>query len=305
MKIVVAGGSGLLGRSLTARLANDGHEVVSLTRATPSTGQPDARTRSVIWNPNGDAGPWAAELEAADAVVNLSGAGIADKRWTAARKRLLRTSRVLSTRSLIAAMRQCRVRPATFIQQTAIGYYGCSLSDQKIDESFPPGDDFLADLCVTWEAESRGAAALGCRLVVIRCGVVLTRDGGPVGKLRWPFLLFGGGPIASGQQYLSWIHLADWVALIVWALGEPSVSGEINGTSPNPVTNREFSRALGRALHRPAWLPMPAFALRIAVGEMADAALVNGQRVVPARAQKLGFRFQYPDLDPALRHVLA
>jgi hypothetical protein len=242
---------------------------------------------------------WIQTIGAADAVVNLAGAGIADKRWSTARKHVLRQSRVDATRTLIKAIRSAERRPPVFVNGSAIGYYGAT-SDETMDESFPPGDDFLARLCVDSEAEAHAASALGSRLVIVRSGIVLAKDGGALAKLLTPFQFFVGGPIATGQQIMSWIHRDDWVALMAWAIETPSVSGILNATAPNPVSNADFSRALGRAVHRPSWLRMPALALGLLIGEMSDIALVGGQRVVPKRAMDLGFQFKYPDIDAAM-----
>ena len=181
-----------------------------------------------------------------------------------------------------------------------MGFYGAGLDDRELDESFPPGDDFLGQLCVAWEAEAHPAAALGIRLVFMRSGLVLSPEGGLLGRLKWPFLFFLGGPVASGRQYMSWIHLDDWLAMATWALTTPVVVGILNATSPSPVTNEEFSAAYGRALSRPSWLRVPAIALRTIFGEMGVEMLTKGQRVVPKHALDLGFRFQYPRIDEAM-----
>jgi len=299
MKGVIAGGSGFLGRALSEHLVGRQHEVVILTRS----GSVPARTgaRAASWHPDGSPNPgaWAKEIDGAHVIVNLAGAGIADKRWTRRRKDELRQSRAQPTRSLVAAIRAASVKPATFVQGSAVGFYGAA-ADEIIDESFPPGQDFLGQLCVSWEAEAHPAAALGCRLVILRSGVVLAREGGALKKMMPAFQFFVGGPIASGRQYLSWIHLADWVALVTWAIETSSVSGVVNATAPGPATNADFSRALGRALGRPSWLRVPGGALRILVGEMANEMLIAGQRVVPKRALDAGFAFKYPDIDSAL-----
>jgi uncharacterized protein (TIGR01777 family) len=300
MRVVLAGGSGFLGGALTRRLLADGHGVTVLSR------RPDARidgAQVVTWDPDGTSGDWARSIEGGDALVNLSGAGIADARWTDERKAELRSSRVLSTRSLVAALRDAPRRPAVFIQQTGVGYYGASLSDRPLDESFPPGDDFLGELGVAWEAEALPASALGVRVVIVRSGLVLARDGSALVRMRPFYRWFVGGPVGSGRQYFAWIHLDDWLALTVWALTNSSVSGVLNGTAPGTITCREFSDAFGRALRRPSWLPVPGFVLRLLYGEMAAAVLLKGQRVVPRRTQELGFTFRYPTIDEALREV--
>jgi uncharacterized protein (TIGR01777 family) len=302
MRVVIAGGSGFLGQALATQLAAGGHQVTILTRKGSHDG---GGIDSVLWNPDGTADIWARALDGADAVVNLSGAGIADRRWTRARKSLLRASRVQSTRSLVAGISTCRHRPSVFIQGSAVGYYGASLDDRPMDEHQPAGGDFLASLCVEWEAAAEGAAALGCRVVTIRTGLALSAAGGVLPAVARPFQLFAGGPIGTGRQYMSWIHVHDWIALAAWAMGNTAISGPINATAPTPATNEAFSNALGRALGRPSWLRVPAFALRALVGaELAEAALLNGQRVVPARALESGFRFLFPDLDAALEDAL-
>src|SRR5262245_39246134 len=278
MKVVVAGGSGLLGRALTARLVGLGHDVVLLTRDAAARRQPGERIRYAEWMPDGDVGAWALEIEGANAIVNLTGADIGQRRWTASRKEELRSSRVLPTRSLVAAVRRASLKPSIFIQGSAVGFYGASDNDRELDESFPPGDDFLSDLAVVWEAEAHPVSALDCRLVIMRSGIVLTGEGGVVGRLRLPFQFLVGGPVAPGRQYVSWVHRDDWVRMVLWAMTTPAATGVFNNTSPIPVTNAEFSRALGRALHRPSWLTVPKFALRILFGELASVALINGLR---------------------------
>jgi uncharacterized protein (TIGR01777 family) len=300
-RVVVAGGTGFLGRPLAATLRERGYDVVVLARRdTPPVAD---GVRMASWDPDGSTGAWAAEIDGARAVINLAGANIAGKRWTAERKEELRDSRVLSTRSLAAAVRAAHGKPATFLQGSAVGFYGL-LGDEEVDESFPPGDDFFGRMAVAWEAEARPVEPLGVRLVILRSGVVLARDGGALEKMMLPFRLFAGGPIASGRQYISWIHRDDWIAFLLWALEYTGAVGPLNATAPHPVTNAEFSRAIGRALGRPSWLRVPGFALRAAVGELATYALLNGQRVVPARALALGFPFKYPDIDSALAAIM-
>ena len=304
-KVVIAGGSGYLGRALCARLAREGHDVVALSRApgrTEGTGDPGnrSRIRYASWTPDGTAGAWASEIDGADAVINLAGAGLADKRWTRARKQVLRDSRLLSTRSLVTAVREANKRPALFVQGSAVGYYGAHDDGPAFDESSAPGHDFLGEMCVAWEAEALPLQALDCRLVIIRSGVVLSKDGGALTKMKMPFSFFVGGPLGSGRQQLSWIHRDDWIGLVAWTIRLPLVTGPINATSPKPVSNWEFSRTLGRAMRRPSWAPVPGFVLKMVVGEMAGVALLRGQRVLPNRAQELGFAFRYPELKAAL-----
>lgn len=299
MRVVIAGGSGFLGSALARQLSLDGHEVMVLTREGGSV----AHGRAVQWHPNGASGPWARDIDGADAIVNLAGAGIADKRWTPARKKLLEDSRVLSTRSLIAALREISARSAIFVQGSAVGHYGAHQNGPTFDENSPPGDDFLARLAVRWETEAAPAAELGWRLTVVRSGVVLARDDGALPQMARPFHFFVGGPVASGRQQLSWIHVDDWVALVTWALTNPQAQGPLNATAPEPVTNREFSAAVGRALHRPSWAPVPAFVLNTLFGEMADTMLVRGQRVIPSRALAGGFVFRFERVNEALSNI--
>ena len=294
MRVVLAGGSGFLGSALRARLQRDGHTTAVLTR---SPRGPD----DIAWTPDGTAGPWRTSLDGADALINLAGEGIGDRRWNDARKRALRDSRVLPTRSLVAALAECRQPPPVFVQGSAVGYYG-SRGDETITETSAPGSDFLSALCVQWEHEAEQASAV-TRVALVRTGLVLHPDGGALAELLRPFRLGVGGPLGSGRQYMPWIHRDDWVSLVLWIAGAPMARGALNATAPNPVTNREFTRALGRAVHRPAFVPVPAPALRLLLGEFAES-LLTGQRAIPARAQELGFTFQYPTLAAALANLL-
>jgi uncharacterized protein len=308
MRIVIAGGTGFLGSPLAEVYAEEGHDVRVLTRSLPAgesrhepgTGVPGIT--SVGWSPDGQSGPWAAVLEGADALVNLSGAPLADKRWSPARKAVLRDSRILPARSLAAALAACSTPPPVYISGSATGYYGPSGGEIKTEDS-PPGSDFLARLSEEWEAEGRKAERPGVRVVLLRTGIVLERSGGALPEMIKPFRFFVGGPLGSGRQYMSWIHRIDWVELVRWIIDTPDVSGPINATAPEPVTNRQFARALGRALGRPSLMPAPGFALRAIVGEMATPLLLQGQRVVPARAQQLRFHFRYPEIDQAFRGI--
>lgn len=308
MRVVVAGGGGFLGRPLCETCAEDGHDVLVLTRGLPpgesvheaGTGVPGI-TR-LGWAPDGQIGPWAGALEGADAIVNLAGESIGTRRWSAARKRALRDSRVLATRSLVGAILALRHPPAVFVSGSAVGYYGFADRSEKTERS-APGGDFLAALCVEWEDEARRARRPETRVVLLRTGLALERTGGVLPQLALPFRLFAGATIASGSQELSWIHRRDWVELVRWAVAAPGLDGPFNATAPAPVTNRAFSLALARALHRPCWLWMPALPLRLALGEMADPLIIGGQRVVPARALEQGFYFRYPEIDQAFRAI--
>lgn len=297
MKIVIAGGTGFLGRPLTAALAADRHDVVVLSRHPRVRVAPGART--VLWDPGEPPGAWASELDGAGAVVNLAGEPIAERRWSAARKQQIEDSRIVSTGRIAEAIRAAAVPPPVLVSGSGVGFYGPCGSEVVTEES-RAGNDFLAGVCQRWEAQASTAGTAATRVVCIRTGLVLERDGGALAKMLLPFKLGVGGPLGSGTQYWPWIHRKDWVELVRFAIAHEQLSGPLNATAPEPVTNAAFSKALGRALHRPALIPAPAFALRLAMGEMADALLLTGQRAIPARAERLGFRFAYRTLDAAL-----
>jgi hypothetical protein len=308
MKVVIAGGTGFLGRPLAELCAEEGHQVTVLTRRLPpasseyeaGTGLPGIT--HVGWNPDGSTGPWAAALDGTDLAVNLAGEPIGARRWSPARKALIRDSRLLATRSIVGAIKAATRPPTTLISGSAVGYYG-PRGDEKLTEEAPPGDDFLAQVCVGWEREAVGAQAAGTRVALVRTGVVIERAGGALPRMLPPVKLFAGGPLGSGRQYVPWIHRADWLEIVRWIAKTPQVRGPINATAPEPVTNAAFMKALARALHRPSWLPAPAFALRLLLGEMADALILTGQRAVPSRALGLGFRFHLPQIDQAMRAI--
>jgi uncharacterized protein (TIGR01777 family) len=306
MKVVIAGGSGFLGRSLARALTADAHDVVVLTRGAGGGSHAAAtaggRSRSVVWSPGSETGPWASEIEGAGALVNLAGESIAGARWSAAHKARIRDSRIRATRTLAAAIRRASPPPPVFVSGSAVGYYGPH-GDEPVTEEQAAGDDFLAGVCVQWEREALGAAGGRTRVVLVRTGLVLSRDGGALPEMLLPFKLGAGGPVGSGRQYWPWIHRDDWVALVRWAITNTAVAGPMNATAPNPVTNKAFARALGRAMHRPAFMPAPAFALRLLLGEMADALLLSGQRALPATATRLGFTFRYAQVDDALNQI--
>jgi len=308
MHIVIAGGSGFLGRPLTAALLRDGHDVVVLTRNTtgpsPSRNEGQVGPRASTWTPDGDVGPWAAEIAGADAVVNLTGESIAGRRWTAAQKQRILDSRIQATRSLAAVIRGAAPRPPVFVSGSAVGYYG-PLGDEIATEDTRAGSDFLAHVCERWEQEAMRAAGDRTRVVCIRTGIVLARDGGALPQMLPPFWFGAGGPVGSGRQYWPWIHRDDWIALVRWAIAAPAAAGALNVTAPHPVTNREFAQALGRAMHRPAFMPAPGFALRLMLGEMADALLLSGQNAVPAKATRAGFMFKYSRVEEALGALFA
>ncbi len=305
MRIVIAGGTGFLGAPLAGIWAEEGHDVQILTRSLPSgeaSHDAGAGMTRVGWSPDGTAGgAWTRLIDGADAVVNLAGENLGDGRWTPRRKAQLRDSRVAPTRSIAGAIARAASPPRVLVNSSACGFYGAS-DDRPMTEDAPAGQDFLARLCDDWEREARAAERPGTRVVLLRSGVVFERSGGALPRMLLPFRLFAGGPIGSGRQVLSWIHRGDWIEMVRWLVEDARVSGPVNATAPGAVANAEFARAAGRALHRPSFLPAPAFAIRLVLGEMADMVL-TGQRAVPARAQKSGFRFQYPDIDDALQSI--
>jgi uncharacterized protein len=303
MRIVIAGGRGFLGQALSARLLADSHQVLTLTRGGGASKPWDGARSTLAWTPDGTAGEWASALEGVAAVVNLAGESIAGGRWTTARKAEILDSRVLATRSLVAAIRGLRTPPAVFVSSSAQGYYG-DRGEQELPEEAAAGTGFLADVCVRWEAEARAAEG-AARVVTLRTGIVLSAESGALPRMLLPFRLGGGGPLGSGRQFMSWIHVDDWVGIAALALGNDRVSGPINLGSPAPVRNSEFAAALGRALHRPSLLPAPGFALRLALGEMAQPLLLASTRMVPARALAHAYRFSHDELGKALRSLLA
>lgn len=298
MNVVVAGGTGFLGRPLVARLREAGHDVVVLSRRRTSHGPP-LGSRVVSWQA-GAAG-LAAALDGAGAVVNLAGESVA-QRWTDEAKERIERSRVDGTRRLVEAIAAARERPPVLVNASATGYYGAR-DDEELTEDAPAGDDFLARTCRKWEEAATEAENLGVRVVRVRIGVVLGAGGGALRKMLPPFRAFVGGPAGSGTQWMSWIHRADVVELFLFALANAAVSGPLNGTAPSPVRNRDFAAALGSALRRPAFVTAPAPALRLLFGEMAEMVL-TGQRVVPSRALALGFRFRFPELSDALAEAV-
>ena len=303
MRVVLTGATGNLGRDVVAALRTRGDHVVALSRdPTRAAQRLGTEVEAHAWPAPDDAPPPAEALRGADAVIHLLGEPVA-QRWSAEAKHRIRDSRVLGTRWLVEALMALPdgERPATLISQSATGFYGPS-DDRRLDESAPSGSDFLAGVVAAWEHEALLAAAK-MRVVRTRTGVVLTREGGALAQML-PFFRLGlGGPIAGGRQYIPWVHLDDVVSSMLWCLDATGASGAVNLTAPEPVTNADFSRALGRALGRPAVLPVPGFALRLLYGEMAEI-VTTGQRVVPAALGSLGYDFQHPEIEAALRDVL-
>jgi uncharacterized protein len=287
MRVLVTGGTGFIGAPLCRTLGGAGHAVTAVSR------EPEEGSGRIGW----ETVPGA--VREADAIVNLAGEPIAGGRWTKARKKRIRESRVDATRVLVAAMGAAERRPSVLVSASAIGYYGPH-RDEPLDETAPAGTGFLAEVCSAWEHEALAAEALGVRVVRLRIGIVLAADGGALARMLPPFRGFVGGPLGSGQQWMSWIHRDDVTGLVIDALANEAYRGAVNATAPQPVTNREFATALGHAISRPARMRAPKFILRLRLGEMASM-LLTGQRVLPRVANELGYRWRYPNLAGALR----
>jgi uncharacterized protein (TIGR01777 family) len=307
MRVFITGGTGLVGLRLVHRLLDRKDQPVVLTRsASRARGKLPPEVEIVEGDPM-QTGPWMATCAACDAVINLVGENVLARRWNAAFKKLLIESRTLPTRHVVAALRDhpttAAGQPRVLVNASAIGYYG-PRGDEELDENTPPAHDFFGSLCAEWEKEAMAALAFGIRVCTVRVGIVLDKTGGALAKMLTPFRWGVGGRLGSGRQWMSWIHHDDLVGLFLLPLDNPRLSGALNGTAPNPVTNSEFTRTLGKVLHRPTWLPAPAWGLRLLLGEMANA-LVTGQRVLPRASLAQGFTFRYPTLEPALRAALA
>lgn len=302
MRIMIAGGTGLIGSALANSLVGSSCDVTVLTRS-PERHQLLASEGVELQEWDGEtADGWGHLVSQVDAVVNLAGAGIADGRWTTTRKEQIRESRVRAGQALVNAIRDADKVPKVFIQSSAVGYYGPS-GDRTVDEQASPGTDFLARVCVDWESSTEAVESMGIRRVVIRTGVVLSAEGGALPRMTLPFRLFAGGPLGNGKQYFPWIHIADEVAAIRFLLEKEQASGPYNLAAPNPPSNREFVRDLGRVMGRPSLMPTPSFALQLLFGEMSTV-LLDGQRAVPSRLQEAGYEFMYPEAVAALRDLL-
>ena len=306
MRIGITGATGLIGGALASALSARGHELVAFTRRRGAVSGLPAGVRTVGWDPHGRGtdSELVAVLAGLDALVHLAGEPVG-KRWTAARKRAIRASRVEGTKTLVTALGAAETRPARFLAASAVGYYGAR-GDEELDEDAPSGDDFLAEVCREWEGAAAAARPLGIEMASLRIGVVLSPQGGALASMLPPFRMGVGGRVGSGRQWMPWIHLADVAAAVVHLLEAPagSLDPVYNLTAPNPATNAEFTRALGKALSRPTVFPVPGFAMRAAFGEMADALLLSGARVAPRRLLAAGFEFRHPEIGPALADLL-
>ena len=304
MKIILSGGTGFIGRPLLVQLLRADHHVTLLSRNPDRLGlQTRPSIDTVPWDAC-NSGPWSSRVDGADAVINLAGEPIAQKRWTREQKERIVSSRIDSTRALVEAIRRAQKKPAVLINASAVGYYG-HVESGEVTESRPKGNGFLADTCAQWEKEALAAEALGVRVVCLRTGIVLEKGGGALAKMLPPFRFFMGGPLGSGCQGLPWVHRDDEIGAILFTLKTQNLRGPVNITAPNPVTMREFCESLGKAMRRPSWAPVPAFVLRLLLGDMAEEMLLGGQRAVPQKLLDAGYRFRYPDLDRALAAILS
>ena len=296
MKILVAGASGLVGSALIPSLESDGAEINRLVRSSP-------KANEIEWHPN-HGGIDATRLEGFDAIINLAGENIAEGRWTDEKKRKIRDSRVDGTHLLSEAIAKLATKPRVFLCASATGFYG-DRDDEILDETSDSGGGFLANVCRDWEGATEPAAKAGVRVVNLRFGPILAHEGGMLGKMLTPFKMGMGGKVGSGKQYMSWVAIDDVIGAIKLALADESIHGPLNVVSPNPVTNEEFTKTLGEVLSRPTVMSIPAFAARLAFGEMADEMLLVSQRVAPKKLNDAGYQFKHPELESALRHYLA
>ncbi len=304
MKIALTGATGFIGTKLVAALLARGDQVTVLTRDAVRA-RDKVRGATIVEADLEHEGAWQAALDGVDAIIHLAGEPIAGKRWDARQKQILRDSRIESTRHIVQAIAKAVARPRVLVSASGVDYYPFAqmdlsdFDDDEVTERDPAGDDFLARLCKAWEAEAAAAEKLGVRVAMMRTGVVIGEKGGALAKMETPFKLFAGGKIGSGRQWFSWIHIADVIAAYLHAIDDDRYLGPINLVTAS-VRNAEFATQLGRALHRPSWLPVPAFALKLAVGELAET-LLNGRKVLPARLKELGFTWKHPELPEALQ----
>jgi hypothetical protein len=300
MRIIITGGTGLIGTVLSKKLLEDGHEVIVLSRNPAKAKMPNG-VRAEKWDAKTPDG-WGSLINNDTAIVNLAGAGIADKRWSEERKKLLHDSRVDAGQAVTKAIVTAEQKPKVLIQSSAIGFYGTH-DDIKFTEDDNAGNDFMAKLCQEWETSTASVEEMGVRRVIIRTGVVLSNDGGAFPRMSLPFKLFVGGPVGKGKQWLSWIHIDDTVNGIRYFIGNENTSGVYNLTAPHPHTNKQFGKVIGKVLGRPSFMPVPGFAMKLLFGEM-SVVLLEGQQVLPAKLEATDFSFKYPELETALRELL-
>ena len=298
MRILIAGGTGFLGRALVSRLAESGHEVTVLMRN--PTAVVDNRAKTVLWNPQ-DPEILAHAVNGAEAVLNIAGESIGGRRWSSRQKEIIVRSRIQSAQALYSAIQKAERRPGVYLSASGVGIYG-DVPDGEVSEAHPPGNDFLATTCVRWEEGANAFSNLGLRVVIFRLGVVLGKGGGALARMAIPFRLFAGGILGTGRQWFPWVHIVDVASAVVYALQDPDFSGPANLVAPEAVTMDAFCRDLGRVLRRPVFMKVPSFAMRAVLGEMAEM-LLTGQRAVPVKLRAAGFRFTFPTISGALTEV--
>jgi uncharacterized protein len=301
MKVLVTGASGRIGKALCDELLGRGDEVVGLTRDPDKAAQAQPQITWHAWEPTLER-PAEAAFEGVEGVVNLVGEKI-NQRWSDDAKRKIMDSRKVATHNLVGTIEALATKPKALVSQSAVGYYG-NRGDEEITEASTPGDSFDAQVCIEWEKAAKEVEPTGVRLAIVRTGQVMETGGGILGELLLPFKLGLGGPLAGGKQWVPWIHLSDEVGILAWALDNESVTGVVNGSAPNPVTNKEWSKALGKALGRPAFLPIPGFAVEIKFGKEFGKVAQGGQKVLPKRTEELGYAFKFPEIDGALRNLV-
>ena len=302
MKIVIAGGSGFLGSALLRKLVEARHSVVLLSRAPDSVRSKLPPSVQIEQWDAASVGAWAAHIQQADAVINLTGESIAGKRWTAKQKDRILSSRINSTRAIVEAIGKAAKKPKALVNQSAVGYYG-NIEYGEVTEDHPRGLDFLSDVAEEWEKEALKAEAFGVRVVLPRTGIVLDKSAGALQKLLVPFKLFFGGPLGSGNQWFPWIHLQDEIGALIFAAENQNLSGPVNLAAPDSVTMKQFCQALGKAMNRPSWAPVPGIVLKTVLGEMADSLLLHGQRAIPRKLMDSGYKFRFPKLPEALADI--
>ena len=296
MKVLITGAGGLIGKALQASLQEKGHDLLLASRSQP-------RNDSYVQWSVEDGFREPEKLEGIDAVVHLAGESVNGLRWTDDKKKAIRESRVLGTRNVVSAISKLKQRPKVLVSSSAIGFYG-ERGDEEVTESSPAGQTFLADVSKEWEGEARCAEDAGIRTVLLRTGIVLSKDGGALGTMLLPFKIGVGGVIGSGKQWMSWISLDDHVEAINFAIENETIRGALNAVSPHPVTNEEFTKTMGEVLYRPTFIPLPEFAVSMLMGEMGDELLLTSTKVIPRRLEDAGFQFKYPDLKAALEHAV-
>jgi len=300
MKILVTGGTGFVGTQLTSRLIQDNHEVTILSRSAKRSGEIPSGISYLQGDPT-QKGPWQEAIKNHDAAINLAGASIFAK-WTEEHKKAIRESRVSTTRNIVEGIPSRSQKQFTFFSTSAVGYYGFC-GDEELTEESPHGDDFLARIALEWEGEALKAKEKGARVVITRFGIVMGERGGALGQMIPLFKKYIGGPIGSGRQWFSWVHIKDLAEAFSFLLKYPEISGPVNVCSPNPVRNKDLAKALGRAFHRPSFMPAPGFMIKLVLGEFGSV-ILEGQRVIPKRLMDSGFTFQYPEIDKALQEIV-